>query len=48
MTLFHSKKKIDMATLFPKFKVVVEKPFKRSIVNLYIDGGREYLKLKSV
>lgn len=42
------KKKIDMATLFPKFKVVVENPFKRSTVNLYIDGGREYLKLKSV
>ena len=39
--------KSDVYTVFPKFKSMVEKYFKASLVTLYTDGGTEYKSLKS-
>jgi len=41
--LYH---KYDVSLIFPKFKVIVEKYFKKSIVSIYFDNGGEYIKLK--
>ena len=39
--------KSDVYTVFPKFKSMVEKYFKASLVTLYTNGGTEYKSLKS-
>ena len=38
--------KSDVSLIFPKFKVIVENYFKKSIVSMYSDNGGEYVKLK--
>ena len=45
---FHPlKQKSDTATIFPRYKALVEKYFKTPILHLYSDNGGEYEALKS-
>ena len=46
--LFPLAYKSDVFSIFPKFKVMVEKYFKSSINTIYTDGGKEYQGLKTV
>ena len=39
--------KSDVYTISPKYKSMVEKYFKTSLITLYTDGGTEYTSLKS-
>jgi hypothetical protein len=45
--LYPLRLKSDVLNVFTKFKTVVEKFFKTSILTIYSDGGGEYQKLKS-
>lgn len=41
------KNRSDIFAIFPKFKVLIENYFKKSIVSVYSTNGGEYQKLKS-
>ena len=43
--LYPIKAKSDVATLFPQFKLLVEKFFQTSIVSLFTDNGGKYIGL---
>lgn len=45
---FSVANKSNAFSLFPKFKVMVEKYFKTSINTIYSDGGKEYHGLKTM
>ena len=46
--LFPIAYKLDVFTIFPKHKAMIEKYFKMSLVTAYTDGGGEYKGLKSL
>ena len=44
--LFPTKFKLDVPTVFKKFKLVVEKYFQKLIISFYFDGGGEFITFK--
>lgn len=42
------KKKFEVAILFPKFKLLVEKFFKHPIISIFTNNGGEYTSLTPI
>ncbi|KAJ0587378.1 putative RNA-directed DNA polymerase [Helianthus annuus] len=45
--LYPMRRKSDVSTLFPQFKVLVEKYFQTPLISLFTDNGGEYIGLTS-